>query len=198
MADILYTYQNQVYANITNQCNCNCTFCIRALHQGVGSADTLWHPSPPGKEAVLDAVQNFDFTGYRELVFCGYGEPTCALDTLLPAAKYAKEQKGLWIRLNTNGLGSAQNGRDIVPELKEWIDTVSISLNAPDAHRYEQVTRPRIPDAFQEMRQFTRRCVEEGLDVQWTVVDVLPPEEIVRCEKLAKEARIPLRVRQYG
>lgn len=29
MAKILYVYNDQVYANITNKCDCNCTFCIR-------------------------------------------------------------------------------------------------------------------------------------------------------------------------
>ena len=43
MADILYTYKNQVYANITNQCNCRCTFCIRSHEDGVGDAETLRH-----------------------------------------------------------------------------------------------------------------------------------------------------------
>ena len=40
MADILYTYKDQVYANITNKCNCRCRFCIRSHEDGVGDADT--------------------------------------------------------------------------------------------------------------------------------------------------------------
>ena len=48
----------------------------------------------------------FDFTGYKELVFCGYGEPTCAIDNLVASAKYAKEKYGLSIRVNTNGLAN--------------------------------------------------------------------------------------------
>ena len=111
MADILYTYKNSVYANITNKCNCSCTFCIRSQKDGIGSADTLWHEKNPSKDVVLDAIRNYDFTGFDELVFCGYGEPTCALDTLLAAAKIAKEEKGLRTRLNTNGLGNEENGR---------------------------------------------------------------------------------------
>lgn len=43
MAEILYTYQDQVYVNLTNQCDCSCRFCIRSHHDGVGDADTLWH-----------------------------------------------------------------------------------------------------------------------------------------------------------
>ena len=35
MADILYTYKNEVYVNLTNKCDCSCTFCIRSHKDGV-------------------------------------------------------------------------------------------------------------------------------------------------------------------
>ena len=38
MAQILYTYKDGVYANLTNKCNCRCTFCIRFQHDGIGDA----------------------------------------------------------------------------------------------------------------------------------------------------------------
>ena len=198
MADILYTYNNSVYANITNKCNCRCTFCIRFLKDGIGNADTLWHQVNPTREEVLDTIRNYDFTGYSELVFCGYGEPTCELDLLLAAAKVAKEEKGLRIRLNTNGLGSAENHRDIVPELAKVIDSVSISLNAPSDTEYREVTRP-IPDhAFEQMVSFARSCLGKIPEVRWSIVDVLPQEEIERCKKLATENGIPLRIRHFS
>ena len=75
MADILYTYKDQVYANITNKCNCRCRFCIRSHEDGVGDADTLWHKTDPTLEQIKEAMDAFDFAGYKELVFCGYGEP---------------------------------------------------------------------------------------------------------------------------
>ena len=88
MADILYTYKNQVYANITNRCNCNCTFCVRSLKNAVGDAETLWHKTEPTLAEIINAIDNFDFTGYEELVFCGYGEPvhlkTCSQALLMP------------------------------------------------------------------------------------------------------------------
>ena len=51
MAKILYVYNDQVYANITNKCDCNCTFCIRKQFDGVGDADTLWHKAEPSLKA---------------------------------------------------------------------------------------------------------------------------------------------------
>ena len=57
MADILYTYKNQVYVNLTNKCDCACTFCIRSHQDSVGdSADTLWHKTDPGLEEVTAAL----------------------------------------------------------------------------------------------------------------------------------------------
>ena len=198
MADILYTYNGHVYANITNQCNCRCTFCIRFLHDCIGSADTLWHKENPSKEAVLEAIRNYDFTGQSELVFCGYGEPTCALDILLEAARIAKEEKHLNVRLNTNGLGALQNGKDIAPELAKVVDTVSISLNAPDEAAYNAVTRPQLDGAYRAMLSFAKACKENGINVKLTVVDVLPDEQIEASRKLAEDIGIALRVREFS
>ena len=197
MADILYTYKNSVYANITNKCNCSCTFCIRSQKDGIGSADTLWHEKNPSKDVVLDAIRNYDFTGFDELVFCGYGEPTCALDTLLAAAKIAKEENGLRTRLNTNGLGNEENGRNIVSELAEVIDSVSISLNAPDSARYQEVSRPKYENGFDKMVDFAKKCKEKIKDVKWSIVDVLPNEDIERCRQLSENTGIELRIRHF-
>ena len=197
MADILYTYKNSVYANITNKCNCSCTFCIRSLKDGVGSADTLWHQQNPTTDEVLNAIRNYDFEGFDELVFCGYGEPTCALETLLAAAKVAKEEKNLRTRLNTNGLGNEENGRNIVPEIAKAIDAVSISLNAPDSQKYSEVTRPKYEGAFDKMVDFAIKCKEEIKDVKWSIVDVLPEEDIEKCKALSESTGIKLRIRHF-
>ena len=197
MADIIYTYKDSVYANITNKCNCRCTFCIRFLKDGIGNADTLWHQQNPSKEDVLKTIREYDFTGYSELVFCGYGEPTCALDILLAAAKVAKEEKGLKVRLNTNGLGNEENGRNIVPELASVVDSISISLNAPDSAAYEKVTRPQVENAFDKMVDFARKAKDSIGQVKWSIVDVLPKEDIEKCRRLSEETGIDLRIRHF-
>ena len=197
MADIIYTYKDSVYANITNKCNCRCTFCIRFLKDGIGNADTLWHQQNPSKEEVLKTIREYDFTGYSELVFCGYGEPTCALDILLAAAKVAKEEKGLKVRLNTNGLGNEENGINIVPELASVVDSISISLNAPDSAAYEKVTRPQVENAFDKMVDFARKAKEKIGQIKWSIVDVLPKEDIEKCRRLSEETGIDLRIRHF-
>ena len=198
MADILYTYKNQVYANITNQCNCRCTFCIRSHEDGVGDAETLWHKKDPTLEEIKAAMDAFDFTGYDELVYCGYGEPTCALDILLASAKYAKEKYGVKIRSNTNGLRTLQHGRDIVPELAPVVDALSISLNAPDAEKYNAVTRPRFEGAFEAMLSFAQEAHKVIPSVRLSIVDVLPEDQIEACKKLTADLGVPLKIRKFA
>lgn len=198
MADILYTYKNQVYANITNKCDCSCTFCIRSSKDGVGDAETLWHKTDPTLDEIKTAMDNFNFTGYNELVFCGYGEPTCALDILLESAKYAKEKYGMNIRLNTNGLGNLYHKRNIVPELSAVIDSVSISLNAPTAEKYNAVTRPQFENAFPAMLEFASLSQAAFAHTQLSIVDVLPKDEIAECQRIADERGIYLKIRKYS
>ena len=198
MADILYTYKNQVYANITNRCDCSCTFCVRSVKDAVGDSDNLWHKTEPTLEEIRKAVDAFDFTGYSELVYCGYGEPTCALDNLLASAAYVKEKYHIAIRLNTNGLGNLYHKRNIVPELAQVIDSVSISLNAPTAEKYQTVTRPQFENAYPALLEFASLAKEFFKHTQLTIVDVLPADEIAACQKIADDRGIFLKIRKYS
>ena len=171
---------------------------MRSLKNGVGDAETLWHQKDPTLEEIKTAMDNFDFTGYNELVFCGYGEPTCALDILLESARYAKETYGMNIRLNTNGLGNLYHKRNIVPALSGVIDSVSISLNAPTAEKYDAVTRPQFENAFPALLEFASLAQASFAHTQLSIVDVLPEEEIAQCQQIADERGIYLKIRKYS
>ncbi len=199
MADIVYTFENQVYLNITNACPCRCKFCIRNNGDSVGDAETLWFKNHnPTNAEIIEAIEGFDFTDYeKSVVFCGYGEPTCNLSGLLETAKYLKE-KGFKIRLNTNGLSALINKRDATKEICELVDTVSISLNAPTAEKYNEITQPVYGEkAFDVMLKFAKDCKEFGVNTKLTVVDVISQEDIEACKRLCEEIDIPLRVREY-
>ena len=198
MADILYTYKKQVYANITNRCNCNCRFCIRHHADSVGETDMLWHEKEPTLEEIKKAIDEFDFTEYDELVYCGYGEPTCALENLIASAAYVKDRCRVKIRLNTNGLANRCYGRNVIPDLAQVVDSVSISLNAPTAEKYQSITRPQYEGAFGDMLAFATMVKEAGIDVKFSVVDILTEEEIKECRALAEKMGITLRVREYA
>ena len=120
MSDIIYTFKNNAYFNITNRCTCKCIFCIRNEHEAIGEATELWHDHNPSFEEIKAAIDAFDFTNYPEAVFCGYGEPTCAYDNLIAAAKYMKEKHPeVLLRVNTNGLGELFNKKPIAEEMDE-------------------------------------------------------------------------------
>lgn len=198
MADILYTYKNQVYMNITNKCDCSCTFCIRTTKDTIGDATDMWFEKDPTYEEIKEAIDNFDFTGYDEVVYCGYGEPTCALENLLATAKYIKEKIGVKIRLNTNGLCNLYHKRNIIPELAKVVDKVSISLNAPNAEKYQAVTRPQFDNAYEAMLDFGKEANDAFEHVQFSIVDVLPKDEIEECQRIADSLGVYLKIRAFS
>lgn len=198
MADILYTYKNQIYANITNRCDCNCQFCIRSHKNSVGEAENLWFKKEPTLEEIKAAMDDFDLSAHDELVYCGYGEPTCALENLIASAAYAKEKYNIKIRLNTNGLANLYHKRNIIPELAKVVDRVSISLNAPTAEKYQEVTRPQFDNAFPAMLEFASLANEVFEHTQLSIVDVLSKEDIEACQKIADDRNIYLKIRKFS
>lgn len=198
MADIIYTYAGSAYMNITNKCPCKCIFCIRGNADGLGSAETLWHKKDPTLEEIKSEIDSFDFSPYTEVVFCGYGEPTQALDNLIETAKYLKEKHSLKTRLNSNGLSDLINGKPTAHLLEGVVDCISISLNAPDSESYHRVTRSRFgKDAFPALLKFAEDCKKYIPDVKFTAVDVISEEEIVKCKAIADSMGIPLRIRKW-
>lgn len=199
MTDILYTMGDSLYVNLTNKCPCRCTFCIRQNGDGVGSADNLWFDHEPSLEQIMAAFSKVHLAQYKELIFCGYGEPTCALDNLLAVCRYVRSISRIPIRLNTNGLSDLMYKKPTAPLLKGLLDSVSISLNAPDAVKYNAVTRPSFGEpAFESMLSFARECKKVVPHVMFSVVDVISPSDIEACQKLADSMEIPLRVRKYS
>lgn len=199
LKDILYTYKDNVYLNITNKCPCACTFCIRSQKNAIGSADNLWLEHNPVFEEVKNAIDNFDFTGYNEVIFCGYGEPTNAFDLLVRVAQYIRSKINVKIRVNTNGLGSLINECDISQELCQNVDAVSISLNCSNEEEYNRVVRPKFGiKSYSAMLDFASKCKKYIDDVKFSVVDVIGEEEIAKCQKIADDLGIALRVRKFS
>jgi TatD DNase family protein len=188
---IAYEMWGNLYLNITNRCTNECSFCLRY------QTDSLWGynlrlDSEPTVLEIVEAIG--DPTVYREVVFCGYGEPTLRLDALVEVARWIGERGGR-VRVDTNGLGSAVWKRNIVPELAEIVDAVSVSLNAADAATYESICRPQYGvKSFDHVVAFVRECRKARLDVTVSVVDV-PEIDLAEVAALADELGVPLKVR---
>lgn len=200
---ITYEYDDSLYINLTNRCDCSCVFCIR--QNGAGEAlfdDSLWLPREPTQEEALEDILSRDLSSYRELVFCGYGEPTYRIDTILWLCDElrARVPNLPKIRLNTNGHGSLLNNRNIAPSLHGRIDVVSISLNSPHPDNYCAITRPRDGIiAWESMLNFVRESVRFVPEVILTVVNQgLSEEDLRKSHILAKSLGATLRIREYS
>ncbi len=195
---IFYKFEGKLYINLTNGCPCRCVFCIRNNADSIRDNDSLWLEHEPSFEEITAAFEAFDKSGMTEAVFCGYGEPMVRADMVVRVAEYIKQHSDLKLRLNSNGLVKLIHPDFDVNSLKGLIDSVSISLNAPDAKRYNEVTRPSFGEqSFEVMLDFAKQMKTICGSVGLTVVDVITPKEIERCRELCDELGIPLRVRTY-
>lgn len=196
---IFYKFDGKLYANITNQCPCSCTFCIRKNSDSVGENDSLWLEHEPSFEEIREAFDCFDKTGLSELVFCGYGEPMMRSELLLKTAEYVKSVTDMKIRINTNGLVALMNPDFDISRLKYKADAVSVSLNASDPDKYLLITNSKygLP-SYNSMLNFALRVQEFVPEVAFTIVDCgLDEEEIEKCRERAKDCGVSLRIRHY-
>jgi radical SAM enzyme (TIGR04100 family) len=198
LASIVYAYGENLYINLTNDCPCACKFCVRQKGKGLGSAQSLWLETEPTLASVKQALRGWSLADFAQVVFCGYGEPTCALPLLLQVCKYLRTLRSCPpIRLNTNGLSDLINGKSTAPLLAGLADSVSISLNAPTAEEYNKLCRPKFGlEAFPAILRFAAECKRFVPRVRFTAVDVIGEEELARCRALAEKIGIELRVRQ--
>ena len=118
---------------------------------------------------------------------------------LLAGAAYIKEHWHLPVRINTNGLGSLVNGTDIAPKLAGLVDTVSVSLNTPNAEEYHRLVRSRFGEkSFDAMLDFARECTQYVPHVVMTTVDTtITKEEEEQCRKICKDLGVTYRVRPW-
>lgn len=152
---LVFTYQivNSLYINVTNRCDSDCVFCKRKTTAEVqGYKLKMKKNEEPQASVYIEEIG--DPTKYDEIVFCGYGEPTIRWDVVKEVAKYVKVNGGT-TRMNTNGHGNVINQRDITPELKGLIDTVSVSLNSVYPEQYAELMRVK-PEMHSKMIEFAK------------------------------------------
>ena len=193
---ILYDYEDSLYVNLTNKCPCACVFCIRKETDHVGNSDSLWLDHEPTVEEVKKEFKNFDLNKYEEIVFCGYGEPLVRINEVVEVAKYIRSISNIKIRVNTNGLSDLIHNKKTAQMLKGNIDVVSISLNAPNKVKYNEVTKPKFGEkSYEALLDFATDCKKYIKEVNFSVVDEIDEKEIQESKELAESMNIPLRVR---
>ena len=187
------------YVNLTNQCTCACTFCLRSLKE-MAEGHSLWLKEEPSEEEVWAELSALPWDKAEEIVFCGFGEPTMRMEVLTALLRRIRAgHPGVRTRLNTNGLSDLYFGRDTAPDFDGLLDVISISLNASNAERYLELTRSRFGlPSFDAMLTFAERAKAYVPDVVLTVVDHVEDDgEIARCRKICETRGLRLRVRPY-
>ena len=193
-----YTLDGNLSINLTNKCSNGCDFCVRNERSSY-YGNYLWlRHGEPTVEKVIAAVNGFgDLSRFKEAVFCGFGEPTYKVAEMVALCDYFHE-KGLKTRLNTNGQGNLINKRDIVPDLKNKIDFVNISLNASCVEKYQPICRSQFGESgFAGMIEFAKLCRKNGVACRFSIVDCIGEAEVEACKRLAESVKIPLYVRKY-
>ena len=185
-----------VYVNITNDCNCDCVFCLRSMKE-MARESSLWIEHDPSLPEIVEELERLPWQYVREVVCCGFGEPLIRLDTVLSVLRWVKEHHpDMPTRVNTNGLGELEHGYVFADQFAGLLDTVSISLNASNAERYLALTRSRFGiSSYEAMLTFAEHCKPY---VVLTVVEkVEDAEEIALCRRICAERGLTLRVRPY-
>ncbi len=192
---IAYKIRNSLYLNITNRCTLSCTFCAKFKSFEV-KGHNLKIKKEPTVEEILNAVG--DPLDYREIVFCGFGEPLLRLDVVKEVSRILKE-KGAKIRIDTDGLANLVYGRNIVPELKGIVDCISVSINAPDPKTYAIICPSSYGErAFFAVKDFILEAKKHIGETIATCVD-LPGIDVESCRRVVEqELGVKFRLRRYN
>lgn len=196
---ILYEVYENLYVNMTNRCPCSCVFCLRQTRDEMNHSGSLWLEREPSVEEVIAEFDKFTMSNYKELVFCGFGEPTERLFDLLKVAAYAKEKFHIPIRLNTNGLSDLIYEKDTAPMYEGLVDTISISLNTPNKEEYLKLTRSKFGiQSHEAMLKFAGNVSKYVPNVILsTVATTITPEEEEQCREICKKLGVTYRIRPF-
>lgn len=200
--NFLYFLDNKPYINMTNACTNACVFCLRNQKDDVQGTN-LWLDKDDVKaNSVISQIkENIDkVLKAGEIVFCGYGEPLIKIDEVIEICKYLKSNyPNLKIRINTNGHANAIHKRNVASELAPYIDSISVSLNAENEEKYNILSKPKIDNAYEEVKRFIRASVEAHIYTIASIVNNIPnyPVDETRCEVIAKSLGAKFRAREF-
>lgn len=196
---LAYPLADALYLNVTSGCTLACVFCpkIRDGDFTVGGFDLRLARNPTADE-VWSAAQAAGLAGRSEVVFTGFGEPTRRLDVVLELIRRLKASGVGRVRLDTDGLASLREGRDVPPELAAaGLDATSVSLNAADAATYARLCPSRFGEAaYEAVKGFIRSAVACLPDVAASAVG-MPGLLEADCRRVAEALGARFRWRPY-
>jgi TatD DNase family protein len=194
-----YPLGDALYLNVTSGCTLACVFCpkIRDDDFTVDGFDLRLERNPD-VEAIWQAALAAGLAGRSEVVFTGFGEPTRRLDVVLELSRRLKAAGVRRVRVDTDGLASLREGRDVPTALAAaGVDAVSVSLNAADAATYARLCPSRYGEAaYGAVQAFIRSAVRHLPDVAASVVG-MPGLDEAACRRVAEGLGARFRWRPY-
>jgi TatD family-associated radical SAM protein len=150
----------------------------------------------PDEKEIINELKKRDLHKYKELVFCGIGEPTLRLNVILGVLKWIKANSNIKTRMNTNGHAYLiHKNRKAAKELKNaGLDTINISLNALNEKYYEKVCRPKNKGAYKQIVKFVEDCRDIGIDTLISFVDTYIDTK--KAKELAKKLGVKIKIRK--
>lgn len=202
---LAYVLGDALYLNVTSGCTLACLFCpkirdgdftVRAGAPG-GGYDLRLERNPAADEVWAEARAR-GLAGRPEVVFTGFGEPTRRLAVVVELARRLRAAGVARVRVDTDGLASLREGRDVVPELAAaGVNALSISLNAADAATYARICPSRYGEAaFDAVCAFVRSAAGRIPDVAASAV-AMPGIDEDACRRLASSLGARFRWRPY-
>jgi len=195
---IVYWLGDNLYLNITNQCSNNCYFCFRNYKNGIGNFKLKLTDEPSTQEVIDNVKEVINKRQWKEIVFCGFGEPLMRLDTVLEVARWLKQyHSGMTVRIDTNGQAQLfYKDRNVVTEIKRaGVDKVSVSLNAHNKPVYDQICKPKFENAYPAVLDFIK-AVGAEFDTEVTAVTI-PEADLPKIEQIASDLGVKFRKRDY-
>jgi TatD DNase family protein len=197
-----YYLGNSMYINVTNLCTNECVFCIKSATDSVGGVNLILEEENFSHEDIIREINTTYAENTKEIVFCGYGEPLIKLEIVKNIAKFIKENyPDVSVRVNSNGHGNLIHKRNIVPELVELIDKISISLNAENAELYQELSKSnyKAETVYQGVKDFISECVKAGMDTTATIVTGFGDYkvDVGECKKITENLGAKFRIREW-
>lgn len=196
---LAYVLGDALYLNVTSGCTLACVFCpkIRDRDFTLAGYDLALRVNPEADQ-VWAAACAAGLAGRSEVVFTGFGEPTRRLPVVVDLIRRLKASGVRRVRIDTDGLASLREGRDVPPELAAaGLDAISVSINAADAATYARICPSKYGEAaYPAVKEFIASAVRHLPEVAASCVgmDGLSEED---CRQVVASLGARFRWRPY-
>lgn len=194
---VAYVYDGTLYLAVTRRCTLACSFCPKVHGRWVVAGNDMSKDAEPSVDELLEAAARLlEKHPVAHCAFVGLGEPTMRLEIVREAGRRLRD-RGLHVRLVTDGLANLRAGHDVTAGLEGAVDEVSVSLNAPDGETYARVCPSRHGALAHAAACDFIRAVKHHVPQVVASVVAAPGVDLAATERLAGRLEVPLRVRPW-